>query len=256
MIHKNNKKFFMNRTLRWELDLITAALQASWINMNHPIGHMVPSRDPRAPARSDSSLFAAGGYSTELGFWWYLEWPAEIQRQTLRFVVKYKTDKGDIISINVLEYAAMIITYVAGYHVMAQLAPSQTDPFPLLELWADNTTAESWILKASKASKWGRALSRIQCALMINNPVGITSNYINTLDNVIADRLSRILRENLIPFEFEKLSQEFPELRRCRRFRPSSELVSLLMEALLTDKLSNPLEASRRILSAPGKLTA
>ena len=61
MIHKNDKKFFINRTLRWELDLITAALQASWIDMNRPIGHMVPSRDPRAPAWSDSSLHAAGG---------------------------------------------------------------------------------------------------------------------------------------------------------------------------------------------------
>ena len=150
----------------------------------------------------------------------------------------------------------MIITYIAGYHVMAQLTPSQADPYPLLELWADNTAAESWILKASKVSLIGRALSRIQCALMINNPVGITSNYINTLDNVIADRISRILRESLIPFEFKKLSQEFPELQRCRRFQPSSELISLLMDALLTDKFSNPLEASRRILSAPGKLTA
>ena len=174
----------------------------------------------------------------------------------MRFVVKYRTDKGDIISINVLEYAAMIITYVAGYHVMAQLAPSQTDPFPLLELWADNTTAESWILKASKASKWGRALSRIQCALMINNPVGITSNYINTLDNVIAERILRILHKSLIPFEFEKLSQELPKLQCCCRFQPSSELISLLMKALLADKLKNLLEASRPILSAPGKLTA
>ena len=125
-----------------------------------------------------------------------------------------------------------------------------------MELWADNTSAESWILKASKISPIGRALSRIQCALMINNPVGITSGYINTLDNVIADRISRILREKLIPLEFHKLSQEFPALQHCRRFQPSSELISLVMEALLTDKFSSPLEASRRILSAPGKLTA
>ena len=256
MVHKTKKRFQINKTLRWELRIIHDALTATWIDMHRPIGHMVPSRDARGPAWSDSSLHAAGGYSFKLRFWWYIEWPADVQRLTLRFVKKYRNSQGKLVSINVLEYAAMIITYVAGYHVMVQVDPSAEDPFPLMELWADNTTAESWIIKASKVSPIGRALSRIQCALMINNPVGITSRYISTLNNVIADRISRILRENLIPLEFRKLSQEFPALQHCRRFQPSSELISLVMEALLTDKLSSPLEASRRILSAPGKLTA
>ena len=255
MIHKNRKTFVINKTLRWELQIILDALSAPWVDMHRPIGHMVPSRDARGKARSDSSLRAAGGYSTDLGFWWYFEWPAEVQRLTLRFQRKYKTDNGDLVSINVLEYAAMIITYVAGYHVMVQVNPSSQDPYPLLELWADNTSAESWILKASKSSLIGRALSRIQCALMINNPVGIWSGYINTHDNIIADRISRILTESLIPFEMPKLFKEFPELRGCRRFQPSPELISLITEALLTDKFVNPLELSRKILSAPGKLT-
>ena len=256
MVHRNKKRFYINPTLRLELDIILDALTAPWIDMHRPIGHMVPSRDAQGSAYSDSSLCAAGGYSFKLRFWWYFEWPEEVQRLTLRYVVKYKTDSGDIVSINVLEYAAMIITYVAGYHVMVQVDPSARDPYPLMELWADNTSAETWILKASKASFIGRALSCIQCALMINNPVGITAHYINTHDNVIADRISRILHEKLIPLEFSKLSQEYPELRHCRRFQPSAELISLLMDALLTDKFNNPLDASQRILSAPGRLIA
>lgn len=255
-IHKNKKRYAMNKTLRWELTFISEALTANWINMARPIGHMVPRRDPRGKALSDSSLHAAGGYSTDLGFYWYLAWPEEVQRLTLRFKSKYKHDNGDIVSINVLEYAAMIITYVASYHVMVQLDPSLDDPFPMLELWGDNTSAESWILKASKSSLVGRALSRIQCALMINNPVGIWAGYINTHANVIADRISRILSESHLTVEMTKLAQEFPELRTCRRFHPSSELISLIMQALLTDKFVNPLELSRTILAAPGSLSS
>lgn len=254
-IHRNRKRFAINKTLRWELQFISAALTADWINMARPIGHMVPGRDPRGKALSDSSLHAAGGYSTDLGFYWYIAWPEEVQRLTLRFVCKHKTENGDIVSINVLEYAAMIITYVAAFHIMVQVAPCTADPFPMLELWGDNTTAESWILKASKSSLIGRALSRIQCALMINNPVGIWAGYINTHDNVIADRISRILSETHLTAEMSKLFQEFPELRTCRRFHPSSELISLIMQALLTDKFVNPLELSRKILAAPGRLS-
>ena len=173
MIHKNPKTFVINKTLCWELQIIRDALSAPWVNMHRTIGHMVPSWDAQGKAWRDSSLRAAGGYSTDLGFWWYFEWPEEVQRLTLCFKQKYKTDNGDLVSINVLEYAVMIITYIAGYHVMVQVNPSSQDPYPLLELLADNTSAESWILKASKSSFIGRTLSRIQCALMINNPDGI-----------------------------------------------------------------------------------
>ena len=113
---------------------------------------------------------------------------------------------------------------------------------------------QALILKGSKASFIGRALSRIQCALLINNPVGIWAGYINTHDNVIADRISRILSESHLHSEILKLFQDFPDLKHLRRFQPSAELISLVMDALLKDNFADPLLLSRQLLANPGKI--
>jgi hypothetical protein len=243
--HQSRELFFINRTLRLELDLIRKALSSPWIDMCRPIAHLV-DRDPSGIAWSDSSLDAAGGYSINMKFWWYIEWPQEIKQFTLRFV-KNNAD-NTLISINVLEYAGLIINYVAAtyfYH----LDPNPTDPYPSVLLYADNTTAESWAIKACKRSFLGRALGRLQCALMINNPVGISVAHITTKHNVIADRISRIKREtNTIP-EFSSLLQDFPQLKSCKRFHPSNELISLIMDVLLQKNIIDPLAASRQLLS-------
>ena len=78
---------------------------------------MVP-RDPTERAYTDSSLRGAGGISFELKFWWVLEWPDDIVRRTWL----YKKQKGhdpSLITINDLEYAAIIITFhmvICKYH--------------------------------------------------------------------------------------------------------------------------------------------
>ena len=253
-IHHNRKKFLLNKTARWEVNLIQSALASDWIDMRSPIAHFVTNRDPSAEAYSDSSLHAAGGYSERLGFWWYIEWPEEVRRRTIRFITTIQTASGRLVSINVLEYAAMIITYVASYYVMILLKPSTSDPYPLLALWADNTTAEAWILKGSKSSFIGRALSRLQCALMINNPVGIWAGHVSTHDNIIADRISRILTESHLLSDIPKLFQEYQGLWHLRRFQPSAELISHVMDTLLTDNFIDPLHLSRRLLANPGKI--
>ena len=245
----------LNRTARWELKLIRMALTAEWIDMHRPIGHLVPGRDPSAESKSDSSLHAAGGYSKDLGFWWYIQWPKEVRSRTIKFITTIRAEDGTLVSINVLEYAAMIITYLASYYVLVMVNPSAADPYSLLKLWADNTTAESWILKSSKSSPIGRALSRLQCALMINNPVGIWAGHVSTHPNIIADRISRILIESHLPFEMSKLFQEHPDLKHLRRFHPSAELISHVMEALLTDSFVDPLQTSRQLLANPGRIT-
>ncbi|EJK69324.1 hypothetical protein THAOC_09426, partial [Thalassiosira oceanica] len=71
---------------------------STWIDQS--IGHLATDRDPSATAKSHSSLDAASGYSKDLGFYLYFEWPKEVRHNTLRFVAKYKTDSGDLVSIN------------------------------------------------------------------------------------------------------------------------------------------------------------
>ena len=219
--------------------------------MSRPISHFVP-RDPSGTGYADSCLRAAGGFSIDMGFWWYIEWPEKIQKATLRFVKNNKD--GKLISINVLEYAALIINYVAAtLHFQENKDPS--DPYPSVLLYADNTTAEAWAIKASKVSFIGRELGRIQCALMINNPVGISVGHVSTKKNVIADRISRVIKESNILPSFQSLMQDFPQLKSCRRFHPSAELVSLLTDVLLQESFDDPLEVSRQILANLGKIT-
>ena len=79
-------------------------------------------------------------------------------------------------------------------------------------LYADNRTAESWLIKASKASHAGRALGYIQAALMINIPVGINVDHVTSEDNEIADRISRIESELALLTEMKKIYKDHPSL--------------------------------------------
>ena len=220
--------------------------------MWRPMGHLI-KRSPSAVGYSDSCLHAAGGYSLDLGFWWYLEWPQSIQKCTLKFVSSDKD--GNLVSINALEYASLIINYVAASYVLTQVYPQKGDPHPVVLLYADNRTSESWLIKASKSSHAGRALGYIQAAFMINNPVGINVDHVTSKDNEIADKISRIKSELVLLTEINKIYKDHPSLRSCQRFHPCAELKLLVWETLLAKKFIDPLEVSRSVLATPGKIT-
>ena len=220
--------------------------------MCRPLGHMIP-RDPSGVGYSDSCLHAAGGFSYDMGFWWYFEWPQSIQACTLKFITN--DSQGNLITINSLEYASLIIEYATAFHALTIRNPSPADPHPVVCLFADNTTAEAWIIKASKASLAGRALGRIQASLMINNPVGINVNHVTSSANVVADRISRILTEANLLSDMQPIFQDFPALKSCQRFHPSAELISLILDTLLHKKFVDPLLTSRAVLAAPGRIT-
>ena len=252
-VHKSRLPIHFNKTLRHELSMITRVLSSDNIDLHRPIAHMV-HRDPSAIGYSDSCLRAAGGFSIKMKFWWYIEWPECIQKRTLRYIKNNKNNM--LISINLLEYAALLIEYVAATHYYRNGGTDDSDPYPTVLLYADNTTAEAWAkMKSCKTSMAGRALGRLQCALMINNHVGINIGHVTTKDNVIADRISRIKKEtNTLP-DFEKLTQDFPQLTSCRRFHPSAELVSAITAILLQEKSFDPLEARDSILEKLGQNT-
>ena len=188
-----------------------------------------------------------------MGYWWYLEWPEAIKSCTLKFV--YSDKNGRLISINALEYAALIINFVAATYVLSQVRPTPGDPHPVVLLMADNRTAESWLIKASKSSQAGHALGYIQAALMINNPVGINVDHVTSKDNKIADRISCILSEILLLTKMQKYYKDHPSLTYCQHFHPSAELISLILDTLSTKNFVDPLRLIRRILASPGKIT-
>ena len=90
---------------------------------------------------------------------------------------------------------------------------------------------------------------------MINNPVGINTAHILTTDNVIANKISRILTEANLLADMQPLFQDYPLMQSCRLFHPSAKLILLILETLLLQKYVDPLHLSRRILSAPGRIT-
>ena len=238
--------------MRREINLIHDALSCDRIDMWRPIGHLI-KRSPSAIGDSDSSLHAAGGFSLDMGYWWYWEWPEEIQNSTLKFI--FNDDKGNLVSINALEYASLIVNFVAATYVLTVVSPCPGDPHPVVLLRADNRTAESWLIKASKSSQAGRALGYVQAALLINNPVGINVQHVTSEDNEIADRISRIASESTLLTEMQLIYQDHPSLTYCQRFHPSAELKSLILDTLLTRNFIDPLPLSRRALASPGRIT-
>jgi hypothetical protein len=146
------------------------------------------------------------------------------------------------ISINLLEYAAIIIG-LAGSIVAWEMLPPDTRPsHPMILLWTDNTTAKSWTKKISGLkTPQGRMLARVFAHLLMFSDVGIEADYIEGENNIIADYLSRIrLANDFSAFSFEKLQTKFNCLKSSRHFLPSNELVSLLTTALLTPSANIP----------------
>jgi hypothetical protein len=111
-------------------------------------------------------------------------------------------------------------------------------------------------MKGCKRSLLGRALGRLLCALLINNPLGLCTARIGTHDNTIADEISRLKSEQDSLSFFCSLAHSHPQLRGCKRFHPSPELLSGITEALLTGKLADPLALNKIILNNPGSFTS
>lgn len=250
-IHRSAKAHYLNKTAIEELKLITWALTDPTVSKRCPIAHLV-DRVEDCIAHGDSSLDAAGGFSIECRFWWYHEWGDEVRRHTLKFIKNNKD--GKLISINVLEYASVIINYAAvSLYFKENHDPS--NPYPTALLFADNTTAESWSIKGCKRSLMGRSLGRLLCALLINNPVGLSLARVSTHDNKIADEISRLKHEQDSLTFFASLAASHPQLRTCRRFHPNPELISAISAALLHGTTADPLALNKLLLCNPGKFT-
>ena len=110
--------------------------------------------------------------------------------------------------------------------------------------------------KGCKTAAIGCALSQLQAALMIGNPIGYTMGRISTTENVVADDISRIPSESQTHTEFLKLCTQHHRLIGCRRCQPNPVLISLLMATLLQSECVKPIALSRLLLTDPGRFTS
>ena len=112
-------------------------------------------------------------------------------------------------------------------------------PYPVLLNWCDNTSADSWLARASRSSPQGKKLGLLLCSYLINSNVGIRSSHVAGIANTIADRISRYHTSGSTP-NFATLLQEIPQLRSCRRYHPNPELVSAIYQALCLEQMPDP----------------
>ena len=97
--HKCDKKYKMPITLEREIKLILRLLKDDKISLSTAFAHIVPRKENFETA-CDSCKKAGGGWSTDLTFWWHIEYKAEVLRRA-----RLKNNKhGDLISINSLEF--------------------------------------------------------------------------------------------------------------------------------------------------------
>ena len=199
-----------------------------------PIAHII-NRVPDFTSYGDASLEAAGGFS-EGNFWWHVEWPKEIKALTLKNLVVTRKCKitNKLISINLLEFVVEIINYAATTHLFQTYEKNYE--YSTLLNWTDNRSAEAWIRKAATKTNKGKALQRILCNLMINNPVSIESKYIKGETNILADKISRIFSSSSTKLNFDELFIQYPQIKEWKRFHPDQELLSSLYLALLKEQ--------------------
>ena len=227
------KRHFISTSLRTELKFLHSVLaRPAEFRWSLPIAHLIP-RDPEFYAAGDACLTGAGGYSRNAKFWWYMPWPDEVVAKTLKaYAIRVQIDVDKFISINLLEYATILINYAATSQALTDGLITTEQPYPVVHIDADNTTAVSWTKKAASANYKSKALSLVFVNLTLNNPLGVSSAHIAGVDNIVPDLLSRIDSSPsaaTLPQIFEK----YPWLASCHRFHPSPELISCLLSALL-----------------------
>jgi len=86
-----------------------------------------------------------------------------------------------------------------------------------------------------------RALARFFCGLLIGLEVGINAKWISTEANKIADDISRLKKSltsttSSFVYDFSKLNQDHADLKLCRFYHPSQELLLMIWEIALTCK--------------------
>ena len=238
MVNSHSQVYLINETMREELKFIRQALhEKSTIPFEVPIAFIIP-RTPTASLFGDSSLISCGGYSIDLRFWWFIPFPDEIVARTLLHLKN--NDDQSFISINVLEYVTVIINYCGALTTYMEDGFTD-DPHPVVLCVTDNVSAKNWTMHTCKKSIVGRALARFFCGLLIGSEVGINAKWISTEANKIADDISRLKKSltsttSSFVYDFSKLKQDHADLKLCRFYHPSQELLLMIWKIALTRK--------------------
>lgn len=234
MKHGATEKYRIPVTLHQEIALIRNILEDKSIRLETPIGHIVP-RDGTYKAAADACKRAGGGWSICLRFWWHQEWLEEIVRRA-----RLPNNKsGQLISINVLEMACVIINYAAAIYA-CHVDNISLDAYPVLANDCDSASACAWVNTKCKESLIGRALGRLFCGFVMSTKLGIKAEWISTTVNKIADEISRLHGKDG-EYDYSQLLTNYPVLACCRQFKPSDTLLGMIWHVINDGGSPDPL---------------
>ena len=166
--------------MRKELKFIQQALQENSKILFEVLIVCIIQRTPMALLFGDNPLISCDGYSSDLQFWWFILFPDEIVAWTLLHL-KNNNDQN-FISINVLEYVAVIINYCGA--LTAYMEDGFTDnPHSVVLCVTDNLSAKNRTMHTCKKSIIRHALAHFFCGLLIGSEVGNNAKWISTVAN-------------------------------------------------------------------------
>lgn len=152
---------------------------------------------PRAPdwsGRGDASLLAGGGYSDDLRFFFFLPWSDAVKARNIVAYMKGMVVRPDLITINDLEFAVVILMYAATIVASQEIADLPAGGHPVALFETDSMTALSRLERPpTRGSVVCSALLRVFAAVQVGAPVGVNAQHIAGKDNIIADDISRPL---------------------------------------------------------------
>ena len=107
-----------------------------------PIRHLIKS-NYKCVILGDACLHGGRGFSDDFKFWCYLPWSEEIKSKTIKGSGKH----SELVSINFLEFAVIIISYCAVLDAIELLGCKQDVLHQKVLILSDNTIADSWTRK-------------------------------------------------------------------------------------------------------------
>jgi hypothetical protein len=227
-------KIWITPDFRNDLNLISSLVSDASL-WNTPIPHIIP-RVHDFNAYCDSCQYGAGGFSTELGFMWHWFWPSKVSHSKNTIVLDMDFDHPTgTTHINLLEYAALLITYAIAKEILAENPTLADHSYPTVEIHTDNTSALCWTKKTIASSdSVAKHLARLACSLQINTRLGLVASHIEGASNCIADSISRCTPDDSpIVCQLQALQARHSELQNCKIYQVPPELGSLLTSLLL-----------------------
>ena len=177
--------------MRKEIQFSRKILTDDTVTLAKPLEHIVPCNHKWEQA-ADSCKRSGRGWSVDLVFWWHLVYPQEVLERALL----PNNKKGNLISINVLEMVCIIVNMAAAIFVCDH-DNIDSDAFPVLLNWCDNTATCTWVNNNFKHSMIGRRLGRLFVGLLMSTKIGVQAEWISTHLNFIADNISRLKKESV-----------------------------------------------------------